>query len=188
MLRRASRRRPRSNRFDASRSCWSVSIKPARSVSRRHQHSKPQRRSSPTRRRGMPPSERRGSPVSKSKKPSNNAGDPLRSGSPSRQSSRTTQGVPVRISSRGRGALDRPPRRLRWSRGNAPARGAGRRSPRGAGRSRGVTRSLRAGDGRSGCAGACCGRGEPPRRRPRGRRRGGRGSSGMPHKCGRRER
>src|SRR6266542_4949418 len=51
------------------------------------------------RRRGTPKPERRGSPVSRSKKPSNSAAAPVRSGSPSRQSSTMTQRVPGLMSS-----------------------------------------------------------------------------------------
>ena len=160
----------------------SVSVRPVRSVSMRHQHSKPQRRSSPIRSRGIPVPRRRSSPVSKSKKPSNTAAEPLRSGSPSRASTRMRHGVPGRMSSALRGPRPRPPRRGRRSRANASA-GASVRSAR----VRGPRRSrLRAGSGRavgrSGCAGACCGRGGPRRLPPRRRRcgRSGRGSSVTP--------
>jgi len=175
-LRRASRRRPRSSFFDDSTSSRSASVRPVRSVSTRHQHSNPHRRSSSTRSRGIPPPARRGSPVSKSKKPSNTAGAPLRSGSPSRASTRMRHDVPERTSSALRGARPRPPRRERRSRTKPlRSRGARRRSSR-CGRSpRGAPASGRAG---ACCGRACCGRGGPRRLPPRCRLRCGRGSSG----------
>jgi len=162
VLRRASRRRPRSRRFDDSTSSRSVSVRPVFSVSTRHQHSNPQSRSSSTRNRGTPVPARRGSPVSRSKNPSKIAADPVRSGSPSRQSSRMTHGVPDRTSSGLRPARARPPRRARRSRVPSPrSRGASPRSRDGVPRSRGATRrsdgpgrSPRGAFGRSGCAGA----------------------------------
>ena len=157
-LRLASRSRLRRRRFDVSNCSRSSGVKPARAGSRRHQHSKPQRRSSPTRSRGIPPPLRRGSPVSKSKKPSNTAAAPVRSGSPSRQSRRITHGVPGRISSRARcGRRPRSPR-------GCGARPAGRRSDR---------CSVRRSGPRAG-AGVEVGRGSAFGRRVRNRRRRGR--------------
>ena len=161
-----SRIKPRSNRLDSSTSARSASLKPPRWGSSRHQHSKPQRRSSATRRRGMPVPARLSSPVSKSKKPSKVAACPVRSGSPSRQSRRITTGVPGRMSSAARTGRPRVARRVVGRRSDRTSRG-------------GPRRGSRSGGVRWGCAGACCGRG-PRRRPPRDRRRGDRGSSGMP--------
>jgi hypothetical protein len=113
-----------------------------------------------TRSRGIPNPDLRGSPVSGSKKPSNEAFAPVRSGSPSRQSSRMTQRVPGRISSTGRG--------WRWR--GRPRAGRGADGRRTGARDDGT----RDAGGGVGCAGACVGRsGRRPRRGPRGRRRRG---------------
>ena len=96
----------------------------------------------------MPLCARRGSPLSKSKKPSNDAVAPLRSGSPSRASSKMTHGLPGRISStRNRSGLRRGAGRAGWRSGSG--------------------RLLRAG---AGSVGRTCSRG----RRERERRRRGR--------------
>ncbi len=171
--RRASRIRPRSKRLESSSSVRSDSIRPPRCGSRRHQHSKPQRRSSPTRSRGIPVPARRSSPVSKSKKPSKLAPWPVRSGSPSRRSRRTTHGVPGRISSAARTGRARLPRRVVGRRSARTSRAGTRCGSRRAGARSGCAGA------RLGCAGGCCGR--PARRRPpRDLRCGDRGSSGMP--------
>jgi hypothetical protein len=172
--RRASRIRPRSNRLDSSSSVRSDSVRPARGGSSRHQHSKPQSRSSPTRRRGMPVPGRRSSPVSKSKKPSKLAACPVRSGSPSRQSRRITQGVPGRISSAARTGRPRAPRLV----GRCSARASRAGTTRASRADTRPRRGSRSAGARSGWAGACCGR-AGRRRPPRDLRRGDLGSSGM---------